>query len=98
MQHVYKSANILLARDGKQPLLKGSNSALATRFQTTFFEKIDAFLCNVSRQLVDDVSPNVIVPLVLLKAASPTNVTSLTCCRRLSRSGMLMFCLRFYRA
>ena len=77
MQHVYKSANTLLGRDGGQPLLEGSDathSALATRFQTTFFEKIDAFLCNVSRQLVGDVSPNVIVPLVLLDASSPTDV------------------------
>ena len=87
MRHIYKSANTLLGRDEGRPLLEGSDathSALATRFQTTFFEKIDAFLRNVSRQLVDDVSPNVIVPLALLKAASPTDVTSLTCCRRLS--------------
>ena len=77
MRWVCKISYTLLGRDGDRPLHEGTDarhSALATRFQTSTFEKIDAPLCNLLWQLVDGVSPNVIVPLVGFEAASPPDV------------------------
>ena len=79
MRRVYKIANTLLGRVGYRPLHEWSDathSAIATRFQTSFYEKIDALLCK-SRHLVDDASPNVSIPLVDFEAASSTDVEGL---------------------
>ena len=47
---------------------------LATRFQRSFSDKINALLCNLYRQPVDELSTDVTSPLMCFEAASPTDV------------------------
>ena len=57
------------------PFLKGRiQKTLANRFQRSFSEKIDALLCNLFRQPVDELSTDVTSPLMCFEAASPTDV------------------------
>ena len=77
MRQIYKVAITLLGKDGSCSFPEGSNatdSALATRFQRSFSEKIDELVCNLSRQPVDELSTVVTSPLVCFKAALLTDV------------------------
>ena len=81
MRRVYKIANTLHGRVGYRTLHEWSDathSAIATRFQTSFYEKIDALLCK-SRHLVDDAaSPTDVKGLMLESAAKSCELDQLS--------------------
>ena len=59
MRSIYKISNALLGRDVDKPLPEGSDTthaALATRFQRSFTEKVDALCCTRSQQPSDDMA------------------------------------------
>ena len=75
MQRIYKVSNTLLGQDGNWSFPEGLNatdSALATRFQRSFSEKINTLLCNLSRQPVDELSTD--VTSMCFEVASPTDM------------------------
>ena len=77
MRSIYKISNALLGRDVDKPLPEGSDTThaeLATRFQRSFTDKLDALRCKRSQQPADDRSTEVTARLQVFESASPSDV------------------------
>ena len=77
MRSIYKISNALLGRDVDKPLPEGSDTthaALATRFQRSFTEKVDALCCKRSQQPSDDMATEATARLHVFEPASPSDV------------------------
>ena len=77
MHSIYKISNALLGRDVDKPLPEGSDTthaALATRFQRSFTEKVDALCCKRSQQPSDDMATEATARLHVFEPASPSDV------------------------
>ena len=77
MRLIYEIANALLGRGVDRPLPEGSDvthAALATLFQRSFTDKVDALCLNRSQQPADDMTTEVTARLDFFVPALPSDV------------------------
>ena len=77
MRSIYKISNALLGRDVDNPLPEGSDTthaALASRFQRSFTDEVDALCCKRSQQPSDDMATDATARLHVIEPASPSDV------------------------